>query len=115
MRIAIVSDIHMGDSNSVLFSWDEEQKQVVPNHYYLDQLKRAARNEDADGRNGHTNDYLVLLRDIIDMAIVSYEQAFRVAKAFFQWITENDIAEEIIYTPGNHDFQLWHTYEYEAY
>ena len=112
-RIAIISDLHLGDPESTLVIKDKNGE-IIDNKYYFPRLKKAARQEDENGNNGHKNDYLVLLGDIIDFAIVSYQDAFDVARKFFQLVKEAEIADEIIYMPGNHDFELWHICEFEV-
>lgn len=114
MRITIISDQHFGDPESALVTKDEETKKIIVNDNYFQKFKRAARQEDENGQNGHKNDYLVLLGDTIDFAIVGYEEAYEIAREFFKKIIENEIAEEIILVPGNHDFELWHICEYEV-
>jgi UDP-2,3-diacylglucosamine pyrophosphatase LpxH len=59
-------------------------------------------------------DYLVLLGDIIDFSVASYEDAYKHAKVFFRKIQEDTLARRLIYIPGNHDFDIWHTVEYQV-
>jgi hypothetical protein len=59
-------------------------------------------------------DLLVLLGDIIDLSIASYEDAFRAARAFFRLVAGDGLAREVLYVPGNHDFEIWHTVEYQV-
>lgn len=49
-------------------------------------------------------DYLVLLGDIIDLSVASYEDAYRDARAFFAALQRDGLAREVVYVPGNHDF-----------
>jgi len=99
MRTAIVSDIHLGDEMCSLINFET----MAPEKNY-EAFKEKA---------GQGNDYLILLGDIIDLSITNYELAFKVAKAFFQRIQKDGIAKSIIYVPGNHDFDLWHTVEHQ--
>ena len=100
MNIAIVSDTHFGDPMSTLFKKDDAGEIVKGSKYT--QFREAV---------GQNNDYLILLGDIIDLSIESYKNAFDVAKGFFLQIKNDNIAKEIIYIPGNHDFDIWHTCE----
>ncbi len=109
MRIAIVSDTHFGDPMCALATLDAGGRAVLGPKYAA--LRDAVR---AGGDGRAPADYLVLLGDILDFSIASYEEAFRVAKFFFLTVQQDGLAREIIYVPGNHDFELWHTVEYET-
>jgi len=63
---------------------------------------------------GSKLDYLILLGDIMDFAVSDYQDAYEAGKQFFIQLKKDDITQEIIYVPGNHDFDLWHTVEYEV-
>jgi UDP-2,3-diacylglucosamine pyrophosphatase LpxH len=97
MRIAVISDTHFGDRMCALVTHDT----LAPGKAYKKFVEKAGQN----------NDYLVLLGDIIDFSIASYADAYKVAKAFFHMIKQDNIAKSIIYVPGNHDFEMWHTVE----
>jgi len=102
MKLVIVSDTHFGDENNVL---------VRPhgNGYRLGSKFEQFREVAGEG-----NDYLVLLGDIFDFSVQSYEKVFRAAKVFFKAVKDHKVATEIIYVPGNHDFDMWHTVEYQT-
>jgi predicted phosphodiesterase len=51
-------------------------------------------------------DYLVLLGDIVDFSVASYREAYRQARCFFRRLQDDGLAEEIVYVPGNHDFDV---------
>ena len=97
MKFAIISDTHFGDPMCTLV----DHKTLSKGKKY-DKFVKAA---------GVNNDYLILLGDIFDFSIASYSEAYRVAKAFFLQINKDDIAKNIIYVPGNHDFAMWNTVE----
>jgi hypothetical protein len=59
-------------------------------------------------------DYLVLLGDILDFSVASYADAYRQARCFFRRLAQDGLAREIIYLPGNHDFDVWHTVEHQV-
>jgi UDP-2,3-diacylglucosamine pyrophosphatase LpxH len=59
-------------------------------------------------------DYLVMLGDILDFSVTGYEVAYRSAKAFFARLLADGIAQQVIYVPGNHDFDIWHTVEHQV-
>jgi UDP-2,3-diacylglucosamine pyrophosphatase LpxH len=59
-------------------------------------------------------DYLVLLGDILDFSAASYADAYRNARCFFTQLRDDALACEVIYVPGNHDFDVWHTVEHQV-
>lgn len=95
MKLAFISDTHFGDPMCTLV-----------NHRTLRKGAKFDSFAEATGRN---NDFLVLLGDIFDFSITSYEEAYKRAKIFFQLVKQHKIAKNIIYVPGNHDFDMWHT------
>jgi UDP-2,3-diacylglucosamine pyrophosphatase LpxH len=99
MRVAIISDTHFGDKECTLVNYDDFGRGP----------KYASFAESA----GQDNDFLILLGDIFDFSISSYEIAYKYARPFFQWILEDKIAKNIIYVPGNHDFDMWQTVQYQ--
>ena len=102
VRLAIISDTHFGDPMGTLVTCDGKGKPEEGPKYNA--FKKAA---------GQNNDYLILLGDILDFSIASYEDVYKCAKAFFLQIQQDEIAKEIIYVSGNHDADLWHTVEHE--
>lgn len=103
MKIAVVSDTHFGDEAGTLVCMDSNRLPVIGPRYPA--FKQAV------GRN---NDYLVLLGDIFDFSIASYEKAYQFARTFFLQIQKDRLAKEIILVPGNHDAALWHIVEHEV-
>ena len=112
MRIAIISDTHFGDPESVLITKNDGQLNF--NEEFYEKFKKAARQENEFGQNGQRNDYLILLGDIFDFAVAGYKNAYELGQHFFKRIKQDDICESIIYSPGNHDFEFWHICEYEV-
>ena len=103
MKLVMISDTHFGDPTCTLYNRDKNGEVVEGLKYRS--FKEAA---------GQNNDYLVLIGDIIDLSVTGYEDAFKIAKAFFLQVQKDKIADEIIYIPGNHDFDIWHTVEYQV-
>ncbi len=103
MRVAVLSDTHFGDPLCTLVSARPGEKEPSIGPAY-EPLARAV------GRV----DYLVLLGDILDFSVASYADAYRQARCFFQRLASDRIAREIIYVPGNHDFDVWHTVEHQV-
>ena len=102
MKLVIISDTHFGDRQNVLV-------RTTSGGYRL-----GAKFKDLREVAGEDNDYLVLLGDIFDFSVQSYEQVFRAARVFFKAVKRHNLAREIIYVPGNHDFDMWHTVEYQT-
>ena len=98
MRLAIISDTHLGDSECVLVKRD------------LSLGDKFDAFVNAVGKN----DYLVLLGDIFDFALSSYADVYKIAEVFLQKVRDHDIAKQIVYVPGNHDFEFWHILEHEV-
>jgi len=95
MKLVIASDLHFGDPTCTLA---------------LDRFARTDRFVECFGGDC---DYLVLLGDIFDIAVVDYRTAFSVARQFFERLRalEVKINRSIVYVPGNHDFDLWDTFQ----
>jgi 3',5'-cyclic AMP phosphodiesterase CpdA len=103
MRIAVVSDTHLGDDLCTLVRPGPGGGPAGRGPGYV-ALRRAI---------GHA-DYLVLLGDVIDFSVASYEDAYRAAKAFFVALQRDGLAREIVYVPGNHDFDIWNVVEHQV-
>jgi predicted phosphodiesterase len=103
MRIAVVSDLHFGDDLCTLVRPGAAGGSSQPGAGY-------AALRDAVGRV----DYLVLLGDVIDLSVASYEHAYREAKVFFTALQADGIARELVYVPGNHDFDIWNVVEHQV-
>jgi predicted phosphodiesterase len=107
MRIAIISDIHLGDPMSVMAV--RKGGEILLGTVY-NEFKAKIKEK----TGGQPLDYLVLLGDNLDFSISSYNEAYAIGRYFFQQLKNDEIAREIIYMPGNHDFDLWHTVEYQV-
>ena len=103
MRLAVVSDTHLGDDLCTLVRPGRGGTPSGPGPGY-------AALRDALGRV----DYLVLLGDIVDLSVASYEDAYRDAKAFFTALQRDGLARELVYVPGNHDFDIWNVVEHQV-
>jgi UDP-2,3-diacylglucosamine pyrophosphatase LpxH len=103
MRVAVLSDTHFGDPLSTLVSSGPREREPAIGPAY-EPLARAVGKVD----------YLVLLGDILDFSVASYADAYRQARCFFRRVAEDGLAREILYIPGNHDFDVWHTVEHQV-
>ena len=104
MKIAIVSDMHLGDAASQICARDPQTGQAVIGPKY-DAFAEAS---------GKGNDFLILLGDILDFSIQQYRDTYEVAKVFFKQVKDDHIAETLVYVPGNHDIDVWHSVEYQV-
>ena len=102
MRVAVVSDTHFGDPLGTLVTVERgDPPRIGPGYApFLEAVKEC--------------DYLVLLGDIIDFSVASYPDAYRAAKVFFKRLQRDGVAREIVYVPGNHDYDIWHTVEHQV-
>jgi len=107
MKIAIISDTHLGDPMCALFYMKQDSQGNK-------RIYKGDKYENFFNAIEPGNDYLILVGDIIDFAIESYEDAYKVAKTFFLEVKSSGIAKKIIYIPGNHDFDIWHTVEHQV-
>jgi 3',5'-cyclic AMP phosphodiesterase CpdA len=103
MRVAVLSDTHFGDPLSTLVSTRPGDLEPSIGPAY-EALARAVGQVD----------YLILLGDILDFSVASYADAYRQARHFFRRLAEDGLAKEIVYVPGNHDFDVWHTVEHQV-
>jgi 3',5'-cyclic AMP phosphodiesterase CpdA len=103
MRVAVLSDTHFGDPLCTLVSSGTREKEPSIGPAY-EPLARAVGKVD----------YLVLLGDILDFSVASYADAYRQARCFFRRLAKDGLARELIYVPGNHDFDVWHTVEHQV-
>ena len=101
MRIAVISDTHFGDPLCTLvINGHDGEPQLGPAY---PALRKAVGKVD----------YLILLGDILDFSVASYEKAYKQARVFFRAV-QRDMAQQIVYLPGNHDFDIWHTIEHQV-
>jgi UDP-2,3-diacylglucosamine pyrophosphatase LpxH len=103
LRIAVISDTHFGDPLCTLVESNPKDGSPVVGPAF-EALARAVGQVD----------YLVLLGDIIDFSVASYADAYRQARCFFRRLRDERLAREIVYVPGNHDFDVRHTVEHQV-
>lgn len=103
MKIAILSDTHFGDDLNTLVVESPGRPATLGPGYQA--LARAV------GRV----DYLVLAGDVLDFSVASFEKAYRHAKTFFTALQADGLARQIVYIPGNHDFDIWNIVEHQVH
>ncbi|MFZ5981715.1 MAG: metallophosphoesterase [Candidatus Zixiibacteriota bacterium] len=101
MKLAIISDTHFGDPMCALVKLNEA----------TGEYERGSRYPRFVETVGTGNDFLVMLGDVFDLSIESYNVVYAAARAFFNFIQADDVTRNIIYVPGNHDFDMWQTVE----
>jgi 3',5'-cyclic AMP phosphodiesterase CpdA len=102
IRIAVVSDLHLGADAAALVkpvSGSGRARSYAVDGPQVDAFKRAVGEVD----------YLVLLGDVFDLSMVSFEEAWEATGLFLRELT--GLTSSIVYVPGNHDFTMWHYLE----
>ncbi len=102
MKLAITSDLHLGNLLCSLVEWNGNE------------YKEGSKYREFCEAAGTGNDYLILHGDILDFSVAGYENAYAAAKVFFTLLQKDDIADQIIYLPGNHDYDIWNIVENEV-
>jgi predicted phosphodiesterase len=103
MKLAVISDTHIGDPESTLVKLDKSRNPV-------DGCKLSCLIEAL----GKDNDYLIFLGDIMDFAVNDYGDVYRMGAYFFTRLRNEKIAKRFVYIPGNHDYNIWDTIEYQS-
>jgi len=99
MKLAVLSDLHLGAQNCVLVR-DRARLEA------LDLLCRAiAEGAGSDG----SLDCLVILGDLFDLSLAPFDKAWEDARTFFAAV--RPLATRVVYVPGNHDFSMWNYLE----
>lgn len=102
-KVAFISDLHLGSDKCKLNLTDG----TTPAY-------ESFRSAIEHTTNHQALDFLILIGDILDFAIKSFEQSCRQARSFFQQIQSDNLARKIIYVPGNHDKHVWDAVEWET-
>ncbi len=102
MRLAITSDIHLGDPHGAL---------VVPTRtgYAI-----GPRYEELAAALGTGLGHLILAGDVLEIMLSSYVEAYKAARVFFRQLADDGITRDVVLIAGNHDFEIWHTVEHEV-
>ena len=107
MKIAIISDLHFGDSSSKFVNQDGVFDSKLAYFEFKKGLKFLLKD------NIEPLDYLILNGDILDFSINSFTNSFKIAKPFFEQLSKDRICKNIIYIPGNHDHAIWEAAEWD--
>jgi UDP-2,3-diacylglucosamine pyrophosphatase LpxH len=87
-----MSDIHLGE-DGCLFN----DKNI---------LNEFKNNISLEAKCG-TVDELIILGDLFDLSLASYEKVYEKAGEFFKEIEEIENLNNIVFVPGNHDHHMW--------
>jgi len=107
MKLAILSDLHLGDDHCSLVSIRGAGGATLVEARF-NQLCEVLRQQ-SDG----SYDYLVLLGDVLDFSIASYTNAYAAGRVFFQALARQRLFGDVIYLPGNHDYSLWQSVQHD--
>ncbi len=121
MKIAIISDIHLGDKKCKLLRPIEDspqkknssQMEDAEQYRTTDTFNELCREIKKFTKGQGPLDYLVLNGDILDFSINEFDDTCRIAKPFFRALAESKLAKTIVYIPGNHDKHIWDAVEWE--
>jgi UDP-2,3-diacylglucosamine pyrophosphatase LpxH len=103
MKMAIISDAHLGDPGCKLIA----KGALTPTYDVMQtEIKKFT--------GGAPLDYFVLNGDTLDFSVNAFEVSCKIAKPFFREIAKNNLAKEIVYIPGNHDKHIWDAVEWET-
>lgn len=141
-RLAVISDVHIGDPRCTLFSIMDEQ--AIPDKdgiyfnretqkfykYPHDRLIIKRHKSDSffkvkiDTRNNSQYqrvveiakgvDNLIILGDLFDIAMQRNDIAYELVKMFLDKLQKDAGKKEFIYVPGNHDYSLWRHLQWES-
>ncbi len=110
-RIAVISDLHLGAGESVLVLGKPTDD--ASTYWTLDLDTLGALRKAAMGGSDQKLDALVILGDLFDLSLASFEESWQAAKVFFTAL--QDWTDRIVYVPGNHDFTMWHYLEQDIH
>ncbi len=103
MKIGVISDTHLGNPDTSLVEGGE----LTATYERLRSAIRVFTGE-------NPLDFLVLNGDIMDFSTSPIENALIEARPFFQGISRDKLARQLIYIPGNHDKRIWNAVEWET-
>lgn len=116
-NIAVISDLHIGDPACKIIKvkkTSRNKKKIASEDFEttptFDRLVELIMKKTGN----RSLDILVLNGDNIDFSISSFEKSLIAAKPFFNSLSEQKIAKNIFYIPGNHDKQIWDAVEWET-
>lgn len=109
VNLAVISDLHLGVSSSTMTMTRPGSTSDEFDTLGFQQFTNALYEHGVDEL-----DYLVLAGDIFDFSVVGYREAYEKAQDFFEALIQEQLTDQIIYVPGNHDASFWHTVQHEV-
>lgn len=112
IRYVCLSDIHLGEEDSLLTNLKTASTDIDPTEPSPVMSKLVECLKYLISKNeGNQKPTLILNGDILELALASTNQAAMTFERFVELIMQPDeeLFEEIIYIPGNHDHHLWET------
>lgn len=103
MKLAIISDVHLGD-----------RKCKLVENGAITQTYKALHGEIMKFTGDAPLDYFVLNGDTLDFSINGFKESCVIARPFFRQIAKDKLAKEIVFIPGNHDKHIWDAVEWET-
>ena len=110
IRYVCMSDMHLGEEDSLLTNLETASTKTDPTSPSPVMQWLANRLRDLIYANENKKKpTLILCGDILEMALTTTNEAAMVFERFIELIMPkgNELFEEIIYMPGNHDHHLW--------
>ncbi len=107
MRLAVISDLHLGDGECRLVGFHQGEPR-------LEQQVFRALCDALESPDQRPLDWLVLLGDVLDFSIARYADAYQAARVFFSALCETQLVRDYLYLPGNHDYSLWESVMHQA-
>ncbi|MBF0516838.1 MAG: metallophosphoesterase [Nitrospirae bacterium] len=112
IRYVCLSDMHLGDTGSILTAIQTGTTKVNPDRasQCLESLVKCLRDVISKNSNKSPKPALILNGDTLEMALQTTDVAATVFKRFIELIFGNDpLFGRIILIPGNHDHHIWET------
>jgi predicted phosphodiesterase len=109
MKIAIISDVHLGDGKCKLVKEDKATK-----IHKVTQTYTTLRDAIKKFTGAAPLDFFVLNGDTLDFSISGFKDSCKIARPFFKEIEKDKLTKEIVFIPGNHDKHIWDAVEWET-
>ena len=111
IKYVCLSDLHLGEENSLLTNLKTASSQTDPLHPspVLNNLCNCLKQIITNFPNQNIKPTLILNGDIIEMALTTTNEGAMVFERFIELIMArgNELFNDIIYIPGNHDHHIW--------
>ncbi len=108
VRFVSLSDLHLGEPNSILTPLERADSTVDPiaAGSLLEQLVTCLEHVLA-GNRGDERPTLILNGDVLELAFGTFSQALTNFERLAGLLLERELFEKLVYIPGNHDHHIW--------